>query len=191
MNEENNALTVNPETGELISSPSSVLSGSALLGTLPTISLESFQSQVFNSASGPLAAISAQNGANDTIMHIGNQLKSEDVNGHVLTIIRVGLATLPATDISGNPIYDENGNQKTARYPVAHFKEAPGYWYNGGALLMRNIEIWAAAFGDDINDPNLPKINAILAENDGQLAYFQWKNKRDHSGQKYMNIIFA
>lgn len=189
MNENENALIVTDENGELLSAVPQ--SGSALLGSMPTTSLADFQRDAFMSAPNRFAQIAARKGTSDTLMHIGNQLKSEDIANHVLTIIRVAYATIPATDISGHPVYDENGNQKTATYPVAHFAEAPGYWYNGGTMLKKNIEAWAEDMGDDQTDPNLPILNQALAECGGVRAFFTWKNKRDGSGQRYMNMIFA
>ncbi len=187
MNE--NAMIVTDENGEVL--PVVSQTGSALLGSMPTTSLADFQRDAFMATPNRFAQISARKGVSDSVMHIGNQLRSEDIADHVLTIVRVAFATIPAMDISGHPIYDENGNQKTATYPVAHFAEAPGYWYNGGTMLRKNIEAWAEDMGEDLSDPNLPVLNAALAECGGVRAFFTWKNKRDSSGQKYMSMIFA
>lgn len=160
------------------------------LALLPTGTLEDFQQQVFAAEPNRLTMASLKAGTTDTLMHAGAQLSSENVANHVLTIIRVAYAVVPATDANGKPIYDEYGAQKKARYPVCHFREAPGYWYNGGAMLQKNIEAWCAEVGDDMTDPNLPTLNTVLDELGGVRAYFVWKNKKD-GGQKYMNIILG
>lgn len=174
-----------------------------VLANLPTTSLEAFQSSMFSAAPNKLAQLSQLAGTSDTVLHVGSQLTSQDVAGHALTIIRVGLASVPATNIKGNPVYatDENGEVVTDAtgqpvqahdiYPVCRFKEAPEYFYNGGAMLQKNIEVWAKEVGDDLNDYNLPKVNKTLEEIGGVHAYFAWKEKRDGSGQKYMNMILA
>lgn len=174
------------------------------LSVLPqeTTTLENFQSMAFGSPVNRLTAASMKNGTTDTLLHAGTQLLAADVAGHVLTIIRVGFATAPARDIKGNPVYetrdgeiltDENGEPvpKMSLYPVCHFKEAPDYWYNGGSMLKKNIEVWAQECGDDGTDLNFPEVNKALQELGGIKAYFAWKEKRDGSGQKYMNIILA
>jgi len=184
-----NGMVAVDANGEIIAA--SPLTGSAILGTIPTTSLADFQTSVYAATPNRFTLASMRKGTTDTLMHIGNQLKSEDVANHVLTIIRVAYASIPATDISGNPVYDENGNQRTATYPVCHFAEAPGYWYNGGAMLKKNIDVWADEVGDDQSDPNLPILNAELATMGGIRAFFAWKNKRDASGQRYMNIILG
>lgn len=167
-----------------------VMDGASLLASLPTASLTDFQADVFNSTPNRLSLASMRKGTTDTVMHVGLQLKSEDLANHVLTIIRVAFASIPMV-VDGNPVYDENGNQKSALYPVCHFAEAPGHWYNGGAMLKKNIEAWAEEVGDDMSDPNLPGVNQALAEIGGIRAFFGWKEKRDGSGQRYMNIIVA
>jgi len=182
---ENTSLVQVDANGEIIPS------GSMILGSIPTASLADFQRDVFSSTPNRLTLASQRKGTTDTLMHVGQQLKSEDVANHILTIIRVAYASIPATDNSGKPIYDENGNQRVASYPVCHFAEAPGYWYNGGAMLKKNIDAWAEEVGDDQSDPNLPTLNSVLVEIGGIRAYFGWKDKRDGSGQKYMNIILG
>lgn len=161
------------------------------LALLPVGTLEDFQQQVYAATPNKLTLASLRAGTTDTLMHAGLQLTSEQVDGHVLTIIRVAYAVVPAVDMAGKPVYDETGVQKKSRYPVCHFREAPGYWYNGGAMLEKNISAWCAEVGDDMSDPNLPTLNTILGEIGGVRAYFTWKNKRDSSGQRYMNIILG
>ncbi len=182
--EENNLITVDTN-GEIVNT------GMTLLGDLPTMSLEDAQRDVFSSTPNRLTLSAQRKGVTDTLMHIGQQLKSEDVANHVLTIIRVAYATIPAVDMNNNPIYGEDGKQKNAVYPVCHFAEAPGYWYNGGTMLKKIIEAWAEEVGDDQSDPNLPTVNAEIASLGGVRAYFDWKKKRDHSGQRYMNMILC
>lgn len=167
-----------------------VMDGSALLSQIPTTSLGDFQRDVFGATPNKLTLASMRKGTTDTVMHVGLQLKSEDLANHVLTIIRVAFAAIPAT-ADGQPVYDENGNQRMSLYPVCHFAEAPGYWYNGGSMLKKNIEAWADEVGDDMSDPTLPLVNQALSEIGGIRAFFAWKEKRDSSGQRYMNIILA
>lgn len=174
------------------------------LSVLPqeTITLENFQMSAFGRPVNRLTAAAMKNGTTDTLLHAGTQLLADDVAGHVLTIIRVGYASAPARDVNGKPVYvmrdgeiltNENGEpiQDVALYPVCHFKEAPGYWYNGGTMLKKNIEVWAQECGDDGTDHNFPEVNKALEEIGGIQAFFAWKEKRDGSGQKYMNIILA
>lgn len=167
-----------------------------------TTTLENFQMSAFGRPVNRLTAAAMKNGTTDTLLHAGTQLLAEDVAGHALTIVRVGYASAPARDVKGNPIYkvedgkiltDENGEpiQEVSLYPVCHFKEAPGYWYNGGTMLKKNIEVWAQECGDDGSDLNFPEVNKALEEIGGIQAFFAWKEKRDGSGQKYMNIILA
>lgn len=165
--------------------------------------LEEFQAKAFSKGVNRLTAAAMKAGTTDTLLHAGTQLTAEDVVGHVLTIVRVGYAVAPATDMKGKPIFktnsdgtivcDENGTpiQETTTYPVCHFKEAPGYWYNGGAMLKKNIEVWANECGDDGSDYAFPGVNKVLEEIGGVQAMFAWKEKRDASGQRYVNIILA
>ena len=146
---------------------------------------------------------SQKDGKTDTVMHIGSQITSDMIVGHALTIVRVGHASVPATDQQGNPIYvtgengeivaDENGDpvQAISTFPVCWFREAKDCWYNGGKLLQDNIDSWADECGDDPNDFYLPKINAALKDIGGIQAYFEWKDKQDRSGQRYVNMILA
>ena len=174
-----------------------------MLANLPNVSLAEFQQSALSGSMNPLAALSAKAGKSDTVMHIGTQLRSEDIAGHALTIVRVGFAALPVVDPdTDEPVYqcDENGEalcdeaghpiQAISVYPICHFAEAPGYWYNGGKLLKENIKIWADACGDDMNDYNLPNTNAKLAEIGGIKCFFAWGESRK-SGRKYMKMIVA
>jgi len=173
------------------------------LAILPTTSLEEFQKNALSAHLNPLAALSVKSGKSDTVMHIGIQLRTEEIVGHALTIIRVGFAALPATNPDdGSPIYkvdeygvttlDENGEpmQEIAMYPICHFAEAPGYWYNGGKLMMENVSIWAEECGDDLSDYNLPNTNARLAELGGIRCFFAWGESRK-TGRKYVKMIVA
>lgn len=161
------------------------------LAILPVGTLEDFQQQVYSVQPNKLTLASLRAGATDTLMHAGMQLTSEQVAGHVLTISRVAYAIAPTVDMDGKPVYDETGAQKKTRYPVCHFREAPGYWYNGGTMMERNISAWCAEVGDDMSDPNLPVLNTVLDELGGVRAYFAWKNKKGAGGQRYMNIILG
>ncbi len=185
-------------------------SNNGALSAIPSMSLADFQREAFATTANRLTALSRRSGSTDTVMHVGTQLTSADIVGHALTIIRVQYANVPArdpktntpvfeTDDNGVVLLDESGNpiQKFSIFPVCHFAEAPGYWYNGGKLLGDNIRLWAAEEGDEFlpdgtpADMTLPAVNAALEEIGGIRAYFAWKDKRDGSGQRYINMILA
>ena len=172
------------------------------LDSIPTQSLADFQQQSFMEPVNRLTARLQRDGKTDTTLHVGKQIKSEQIAGKILTIIRVGYGTAPATDMNGNPIWDtdENGElitvdgvniQKMSRFPVCHFKEAPGWWYNGGAMLDGIIQSLVDECGDSPDDMMLPNVNAALEEVGGLRCYFDWKESSKNRGQKYMNIIVA
>lgn len=173
------------------------------LESVPTMSLAEFQSEVFTSGVNRLTARIQRDGKTDSVLHIGKQIKGEDVAGKVLTIIRVGYSTAPAVDANGNPVWetdangapvvDENGVavQKMSKFPVCHFREAPGYWYNGGKMLDGILQSLIDECGDNADDMFLPNVNAALEEVGGLRAYFDWKESSKNRGQKYMNIIVA
>lgn len=178
-----------------------------IFASMPQTSLVEFRDAAIERAERGeinfLTRRSQKDGKTDTVLHIGAQIKMDMLVGHVLHIIRVGHAAVPATDTQGNPIYatDENGNtqydadgnpvQAISVFPVMHFKEAPDCWANGGKLLQDNIVSWADEVGDDPDDFYLPKVNAAIKEIGGIPAYFEWKDKQDRSGQRYVNIILA
>ena len=178
-----------------------------IFSAMPTAPLDDFRKEALSIAESGnvnfLTRRSQRDGKTDTVMHVGEQIKSDMIVGHVLTIIRVGHASVPATTNDGKPLYvtdangvtvlNENGEpiQAVSTFPVCHFKEAPGCWYNGGKLLQDNIDSWADEVGDDPNDFYLPKLNAALTEIGGIRAYFEWKDKKDNSGQRYVNMILA
>ena len=64
------------------------------------------------------------------------QLKTEELIGETLTIIAFDFATIT-----------DKGETKT--FPVVLFKERPGYYYNGGALLQKLCIAWAEMFNGD------------------------------------------
>lgn len=172
------------------------------LDSIPTQSLAEFQQSAFMEPVNRLAARIQRDSKTDTVLHVGRQIHSEDVAGKILTIIRVGYATAPATDMQGNPVWetDENGNvitrdgvnvQKMSKFPVCHFKEAPGWWYNGGKMLDGILESLIDECGDNPDDMTLPNVNAALEDVGGLRAYFDWKDSSKNRGQRYMNIIVA
>ena len=175
----------------------------AMLSALPTMSLEEFQRTSFMEPVNRLTAAIQRDSKTDTVLHIGKQISSEDVAGKILTIIRLGYGTAPATDMDGNPVWetnedgtvriDENGQtvQAMAKFAVCHFKEAPGYWYNGGKMLQGIVDTLVAECGDNPEDLMLPNVNAALEEVGGLRAFFDWKASSKNRGQRYMNIIVA
>lgn len=178
-----------------------------IFSAMPHATIDDFRKEALATAESGnvnfLTRRSQRDGKTDTVMHVGEQVTSDMVVGHVLTIVRVGHASVPAIDNNGKPVYvtdangiqitDENGEpiQAISVFPVCHFKEAPGCWYNGGKLLQDNINSWADEVGDDPNDFYLPALNKAIAEIGGIRAYFEWKNKKDNSGQRYVNMILA
>ena len=173
------------------------------LESVPTMSLAEFQSEVFVTGTNRLTARIQRDGKTDSVLHIGKQIRGEDVAGKVLTIIRVGYSTAPAVDANGNPVWEIDGNgapvvdengvtvQKMSKFPVCHFKEAPGWWYNGGKMLDGILQSLIDECGDSPDDMFLPNVNAALEEVGGLRAYFDWKESSKNRGQKYMNIIVA
>lgn len=178
-----------------------------IFSAMPRASIADFRDNAISRAERGevnfLTRRSQRDGKTDTVMHIGTQIPTDLIVGHVLTISRVGHAAVPATDNAGNPIYDvdENGEpvldangepvQQISVFPVCWFKEAPDCWYNGGKLLQDNIVSWADETGDDPDDFYLPRVNAAIKEVGGIPAYFEWKDKQDRSGQRYVNMILA
>lgn len=175
---------------------------SMVLANIPQTSLAEFQAAAFSTPANRLSARSMRAGKTDTVLHIGTQLRTEDIVGHALTIIRVGFASLPATNEKGEPVpkVDENGTvitdengipvQETSLFPICHFAEAPGYWYNGGQLLKENIMEWADETGDDLSDYNLPNTNAALQELGGIRCFFSWGESK-RTGRRYVKMILA
>ena len=175
----------------------------AILSSVSTMSLEEFQRESFMEPVNRLTAAIQRDSKTDTVLHIGKQISSEDVAGKILTIIRLGYGTAPATDMDGNPVWetnedgtvrmDENGQtvQAMAKFAVCHFKEAPGYWYNGGKMLQGIVDTLVTECGDNPEDLMLPNVNAALEEVGGLRAFFDWKASSKNRGQRYMNIIVA
>lgn len=173
------------------------------LDAIPTKSLAEFQQESYMEPVNRLTARLQRDGKTDTTLHVGKQIKSEQIAGKILTIIRVGYGMAPATDMQGNPIWetdeegiprmDENGVavQKMSRFPVCHFKEAPGWWYNGGAMLDGIIQSLVDECGDSPDDMMLPNVNAALEEVKGLRCYFDWQDSSKNRGQKYMKIIVS
>lgn len=173
------------------------------LDSIPTQSLVDFQIEALHAKPNSLVSRLQKDGKVDTAFHIGKQIKSEQIAGKVLTIIRIGRGMAPKTDNKGNPIWvtddsgtpitDENGIavQEMSIFPICHFKEAPGWWYNAGAMMEGIIESLCDECGDDPGEMVFPNVNAALEEVGGLRAYFDWKDSAKNPGQKYMNIIVA
>lgn len=66
------------------------------------------------------------------------QIKTEDLIGQTITVIEFDFATIT-----------DRGEQKT--FPVLLLEEYPDRYYNGGALLNKLCEAWAAAADGDID----------------------------------------
>lgn len=170
---ENNEIMVNSTTGELIDDTPSTNP----LDTLPTTSIDEFRRDAFRGNINQLATWAHEDGNSDAVLHAGNQLKTEDVVNHVLTIMAVQYAHVP----------DRDGSQKI--YPVVVFSEAPSYWYNMGQLGSKLIEGWVNHVGDNPDEnPYLPKLNQMLSDCGGVRVHFRWKQGKDRD---YVAITVA
>lgn len=159
--------------------------------------------------------LSAQSGGNrllrraraegtlDTALHNGNQIKTEDIIGKVLTLTQTGYAFAPAKTPQGEPIFekDSEGNIRTdedgvaiqamSKFPVMKFAEAPGWWYNGGSRFMQILDSFIREVGDDPEDTMLPKVNKELSACGGIKCLFKWKDSTTNRGQKYVDILMG
>lgn len=170
------------------------------LDNVQTQSVAEFRSRAMVTTSNKYTQIARANNMTDSVGHIGKQLSTEDIVGHVLHIDTICRASVPKVDANGNPVpmvdangaivVDENGEfvPATTIYPIITFSEAPGYWYNGGKLLANVLPLWAAESGDGPDSMNYPKLNADLAEIGGIPVYFEWKQGKQY---KYVNMILA
>lgn len=170
--ENNEIMNVN-ENGEIIEAPIS----SNPLDSLATVSIDEFRTDAFRGSLSQLSAWAHEDGNSDAVLHAGQQLLTEHVVNHVLTIIAAQYAYVP----------DENGNQK--RYPVVVFAEAPNYWYNMGQLGSNLIRDWAAHVGDNPEEnPYLPNLNQELTDCGGVRVHFRWKTGKN---RPYVAITVA
>lgn len=64
------------------------------------------------------------------------QLKTEELIDETCTIVAFDFATIT-----------DKGVEKT--FPVVLFKEYPDHYYNGGTLLMKLCQAWAAEYDGD------------------------------------------
>ena len=86
-----------------------------IFSAMPKATLDDFRKEALAIAESGnvnfLTRRSQRDGKTDTVMHVGEQIMSDMIVGHVLTIVRVGYASVPAVDNKGNPIYvtDANG----------------------------------------------------------------------------------
>lgn len=172
---ENNEIMVNSTTGELIDDTPSINP----LDNMPTVSIEQFRNDAFRGKLNDLAKWAHEDGNTDAVLHAGQQLKTENVLNHVLTIITVQYAHVPGQD----------DGQKL--YPVVVFAEAPEYWYNMGQLGSKLIADWCKHTGDDpMEDPYLPNLNQILAGSGGVRIHFRLKHS-SRNNRDYVAITVA
>lgn len=167
------------------------------------MSMEEFERISLQSNENRLLRRARSEGTLDTALHNGNQIRTEDIIGKVLTLVQTGYAFAPAKDNAGNPIYElnENGDPRTdengvaiqamSKFPVMKFAEAPGWWYNGGYRFMQILESFAREVDEDLEDTMLPKINAAIAECGGIRCAFKWKDSTTNRGQRYVDIMMA
>ena len=97
------------------------------------------------------------------------QKKTDDLVGKEVTVVAFDFAT----------ITDSNGEEKT--FPVLLLEEYPEHYYNGGALLSKLCQAWAAAYDGDVE-----KASADLAEAGGVKLKF--KATRTKSGNNLTSV---
>lgn len=172
---ENNEIMVNGSTGELIDTQVS----ENPLDSIPTVTIEEFRNDAFRGNLNELAKWAHEDGNTDAVLHGGQQLKTEHVLGHVLTIITAQYAHVPG----------EGDEQKL--YPVVVFAEAPGFWYNMGQLGSKLIADWCKHTGDDpMEDPYLPNLNQMLSDCGGVRIHFRMKHS-SRNNRDYVAITVA
>lgn len=89
-----------------------------------------------------------------------NQIKTDDLIGKTVTVTAFDFATIT-----------DKGVEKI--FPVLLLKEYPENYYNGGTLLFKLCQAWAAAYDGDIE-----KASADLAAEGGvQLRFIATKTK--------------
>lgn len=173
---ENEMMTM-AATGELIDSPAS---GNPL-ENLTTVSFEEFRRDAFRGTMSELAKWAHEDGNSEAVLHAGEQLTTEQVINHVLTIMATQYAYIP----------DEKEENGVKRYPVVVFAEAPSYWYNMGELGGNLIRDWAKRAGDDPEEnPYLPNLNQMLTDCGGVRIHFRMKHSSKNN-RDYVSITIA
>lgn len=81
-------------------------------------------------------ALAQQELSMSVLMAGREQLKTDDIIGKELTIIAFDMAVIT-----------DHGEEKI--FPVILFKEMPDHYYNGGTLLKKLCDVWAAEYGGD------------------------------------------
>lgn len=89
-----------------------------------------------------------------------DQIKTDDLIGKEVTVHAFDFATII-----------DKGVEKT--FPVLLLKEYPDKYYNGGTLLMKLCEAWAAACDGDVEAAS----NELEAEGGVQLRFSARKTK--------------
>ena len=97
------------------------------------------------------------------------QKKTDDLIGQEVTVIAFDFAT----------ITNEKGEKKT--FPVLLLEEYPEHYYNGGALLSKLCQAWAAAYDGDIE-----KASVDLSESGGVKLKF--KATKTKSGNNLTSV---
>ena len=96
------------------------------------------------------------------------QLKSEEINGKTLTLREFDFVSIV-----------DHGTEKV--YPVCIFDEYPDRYYNGGMLLYKLCNAFAAEFGGDVEAAS----NALF-ESGGVTLRF--KNAKTRNGNNITTI---
>lgn len=88
------------------------------------------------------------------------QIKTDELIGKEVTVYAFDFATIT-----------DKGVEKT--FPVLLLKEYPDKYYNGGALLMKLCEAWAAACDGDVEEAS----NELEAEGGVRIHFSARKTK--------------
>lgn len=99
------------------------------------------------------------------LMNGRSQLKTEDIAGMELTVIKFDIA-----EVNGKP------------FPVVVFAEYPDHYYNGGIVLNKICYQWASDYEGDI-----AQASADLEEAGG--VRFRFKTTKTKDGQRNLTSI--
>lgn len=92
---------------------------------------------------------SAQESISLSRLHAGRtQLDTDDIIGQTLTIVEFDIA---------NMVEKKTGEVK--QFGVFVFEECPEKYYNGGYVLTKMAEVWAAAFNGDTEAASIALAN--------------------------------
>ena len=96
------------------------------------------------------------------------QLKTEDLVGKTVTVIAFDFASII-----------DKGEEKT--FPVLLLKEYPDHYYNGGTLLSKLCQAWAAEYDGDVESASTDLYNSGGVQ-------LKFKNAKTKSGNNLTSI---